>query len=112
MKIEFARWTQQKSYFGIESGHLPQHKRGRIIQDTLEGSGSDIICLTEAVRPLLPPGGYFIESEEDHGYPIISGRRKVLLWSKRQWLSLDQKGCGILPPGRFVLGKTETDMAL
>ena len=30
--------------------------------------------------------------EADYGYPIIEGRRKVILWSKMPWTNVDSLG--------------------
>lgn len=72
------------------------------------GSGFDVICLTEGTAGLLPEGGYWIDSDQDYGYRIIEGRRKVLLWSRRPWRGVDRVGDPGMPGGRFVSGVTET----
>ena len=51
-----------------------------------------------------------IEADPDYGYPIIEGRRKVLLWSKEAWRDVDRSGHPSLPTGRFVSGVTRTPL--
>jgi hypothetical protein len=41
---------------------------------------------------------------------LHSGRRKVLLWSRRPWSQVDSEGHPSLPGGRFVAGVTETPL--
>ena len=70
----------------------------------------EIICLTEAYRNFLADDGYTISSQEDYGYAITEGKRKVLLWSKETWEHIDDLGSVLLPPGRFVSGTTMTSI--
>ena len=70
----------------------------------------DIVCLTEACAGLLDGDGHIIESDPDYGYPLITGRRKVLLWSRVPWEAVDTLGDPELPPGRFVAGRTMTSI--
>ena len=64
--------------------------------------------LTEGRTSLLPEGGHVVEGTGDWGYGRIGDRRKVLLWSRRPWRSLDRLGHRDLPPGRYVEGVTDT----
>lgn len=52
-------------------------------------------------------GGHWIHAEEDYGYRIIEGRRKVSLWNRTQWRDHDPKGSRNLPSGRYVSGATD-----
>lgn len=72
----------------------------------------DIACLTEVYRGVQPAGGHAIEGGSSWGYPVVPGRRKVILWSKEPWKNVDQVGDAGLPPGRFVAGQTETQVGL
>ena len=64
----------------------PSSKRGKFFSDKFDSDkfDSDIICLTEGYETLLPQDGYIISSNEDYGYKIQKGRRKVTLWSKNK----------------------------
>ncbi len=65
-----------------------------------------IICLTEAYRDFFEGRGHVIEATADYGYPLVVGRRKVLLWSREPWRQVDPVGDAQLPAGRFVAGTT------
>jgi endonuclease/exonuclease/phosphatase family metal-dependent hydrolase len=79
-----------------------------LIRERLDAVGADIICLTEAYANFTDGEGHLIESEPDYGYPVVQGRRKVLLWSREPWAAVDRVGQPDLPPGRFVAGRTMT----
>ena len=81
----------------------PSSKRGKFFIDKFD---SDIICLTEGYESLLPRDGYIISSNEDYGYQITKGRRKVILWSKSKWTDIDQIGSEKIPTGRYISGIT------
>lgn len=85
----------------------PAAARGRSIRERLEAAECDLLCVTEGLAGLLPPGGSVIESDADYGYPAREGRRKVLLWSRTAWTEADT-GPSTLPGGRFVTGVSET----
>jgi hypothetical protein len=74
----------------------------------LLASAPDIVCLTEAYHDFFGGIGHVIDAVPDYGYPLIEGRRKVLLWSRNPWREVDVVGHEGLPPGRFVAGVTET----
>lgn len=80
------------------------------IRDRVVAGAPDIVCLTEAYRDFFLGTGHLIEAEPDYGYPIVEGRRKVLLWSRQPWRGIDPVGSGELPSGRFVAGTTMTDI--
>ncbi|MCC5979052.1 MAG: endonuclease/exonuclease/phosphatase family protein [Salinarimonas sp.] len=69
-------------------------------------SGSEIICCPEACLSLFEEGWHCASSQPDYGYPLVAGRRKVVLWSRWSWENLDDAGSPELPPGRFVSGLT------
>lgn len=79
-----------------------------VIRQRLFASTPDIICLTEAYRDFFAGDGHLIEATPDYGYPIVNGRRKVMLWSRMPWTRSDVIGSVDLPPGRFVAGRTMT----
>ena len=72
----------------------------------------EILCLTEAYLDFWQEPGYLIACEEDAGYPIVPGRRKVLLWSERPWRTVVDHGPGAMPPGRYIYGETGTSLGL
>jgi endonuclease/exonuclease/phosphatase family metal-dependent hydrolase len=82
----------------------PAARRGRLIREELCRAGADVICLTEAFRDLLPPGGDALESERDYGYGSQPSRRKVILWSRHGFTALRASSPPGMPPGRFVQG--------
>ncbi len=51
-------------------------KRGKFFQTLFN---TDLICVTEGYEILLPRDGYIISSQENDGYKIYQGRRKVIL---------------------------------
>ena len=87
---------------------VPGSEDAALIRDRLDQVGADIICLTEAYANIMGSGGHLIESEPDYGYPLVEGRRKVVLWSREPWEQVDRVGHAELPPGRFVAGRTMT----
>jgi endonuclease/exonuclease/phosphatase family metal-dependent hydrolase len=70
----------------------------------------DIVCLSEAYASTMLPAGHVIEAAADYGYPIVEGRRKVLLWSRQPWEAVDRLGDARLPTGRFIAGRTATPL--
>jgi hypothetical protein len=84
----------------------PGTVRGKFFVQRFSELASDILCVTEGYRELLPENGHVIASEPDYGYPIRPGRRKVLLWSRTRWTDVDSSGDPSLPPGRFVAWTT------
>jgi len=82
--------------------------RGREIQRRIYAHAPDIVCLTEAGIGLLGRPGHAIHSQPDSGYGVRQDRRKVILWSRQPWDSVDCEGAESLPPGRFVSGVTRT----
>lgn len=80
-------------------------RAGKIIQKILQERRSDILCLCEShVDFLADQHGIF--SEDDYGYPVAPGRRKVALWSRTPWEDISTT-LPEAPPGRFVEGTTE-----
>ncbi len=99
--LSLATWNMQWK--------APGSAAARLMLERLAGAAPEIICLTEAYRDVLSGlGGYQLEAEADYGYPIVAGRRKVLLWSRTPWTGSDGIGAASLPPGRFVAGRTST----
>lgn len=70
----------------------------------------EIICCPEAYPPLFEEGWHRCSSRPDYGYPVIEGRRKVVLWSREPWVTIDDLGHADLPPGRFVSGQTASSI--
>ena len=71
----------------------------------------EIVCLTETDCRLLSAwDGHSIAAISDWGKVAATNRRKVLLWSKREWTNVDDFGSADLPPGRFISAMTETSV--
>lgn len=86
----------------------PKGPSARIIKTRIAACEPDIICLTEADLAFPPSDGHVISAVADYGYPLVHGRRKVLLWSRNPWRQIDSLGDQRLPSGRFVRGVTDT----
>lgn len=84
----------------------PTGKRQKIINDIIQNEDPDIICATESYLDAWNHYDHVVSSEEDYGYRIIAGRRKVILISKEAFSDVDNIGNSILPTGRFVRAKT------
>ena len=85
------------------------------LQRRISRQVADVICLTETdtSRLALPRHGHSICARDDWGQTHRKGqegRRKVLLWSREPWRTVDAVGHPSLPPGRFVSGVTQTDV--
>jgi endonuclease/exonuclease/phosphatase family metal-dependent hydrolase len=88
----------------------PKSVKGKRIAEKLAGLDADILCVTEGYRNLFSPHGNVISSHPDCGYPIVKDRRKVLLWTRDDWIFTDQIGSPTIPKGRYVSGVTETPL--
>ena len=90
----------------------PESVRARRIRPILAAPKCHVLCVTEGYKELLPSGGHVIDGGEDWGYPIVPGRREVLLWSKWPWRNKwPRRNSSTVPgsmAGRFVAGVTET----
>lgn len=84
----------------------PNSARAERIRPILDAPKCHVLCVTEGHRGLLPSGGEVIDGGADWGYPIVPGRRKVLLWSERPWRKIEHGPESM--SGRFVAGVTET----
>ncbi len=84
----------------------PKSARANRIRPILDAPKCHVLCVTEGYEELLPSGGHVIDGGEDWGYPIVPGRREVLLWSERPWRRVEQGLASM--SGRFVAGVTET----
>lgn len=85
----------------------PHSKREQLIKEVVHETSPDIICITEGYLESWGDFGHVISSDEDYGYKITQGRRKVILISKERWTHVDNVGCADMPSGRFVFGKTQ-----
>ncbi len=88
----------------------PRARRTPHILDRITRHAPEVVCLTETHEDLLAPGGHTICSRPDAGYGVKPGRRKVVLWSREPWECVDDLGDDSMPPGRFVVGVTETSL--
>ena len=85
----------------------PRSPRGRRIRAILADLDPDVVCLTEATAAMLPDDGFALDAQPDYGYGATGDRRKVLLWSRSPWNSVDRVGDEVLPRGRYVAGITQ-----
>jgi len=83
----------------------PKSRRANLIMEHVTAANPDVVCFTEVLRDLIPPG-HLIEAAPDYGYPIKDGRRKVVLWSREPWTEVDSVGDETMPSGRFISGIT------
>ncbi len=90
--------------------HGPKSWQWREMAAQLGDHAPEIICLPEAYTDQLGEGWHGVFSEPDYGYPLKPGRRKVTLWSRQPWTSVDEVGSSRLPSGRFISGLTQTSM--
>ena len=88
----------------------PRSRRTPEILIRIRRHDPEVVCLTETDNLLLSHEGYAICSQSDYGYPLLEGRRKVMLWSKNPWEQVDDVGLPSLPPGRFITGVTQTSL--
>jgi len=85
----------------------PNSKREQIIKEIVKTISPDIICITEGYIESWQDFGYTISSNEDYGYKIHQGRRKVILISKTPWSNIDEIGDISMPSGRYISGITK-----
>jgi hypothetical protein len=85
----------------------PNSKREKIIKEIVKIISPDIICITEGYIETWQDFGYIISSNEDYGYKIHQGRRKVILISKTPWSNINEVGDINMPNGRFISGMTQ-----
>ncbi|MYB20059.1 MAG: endonuclease/exonuclease/phosphatase family protein [Holophagales bacterium] len=85
----------------------PGRVRGERVRPILAAPDCDILCVTEGYAETFPDGGHIVTGGDDPGYPIVEGQKKVLLWSKEPWESVEF-GPREMPEGRFVAGITRT----
>lgn len=84
----------------------PRSERGRRILTIIADAAPHVICLTEATVDMLPDDGHVLDADPDYGYGATGARRKVLLWSRTTWSSVDRLGAEGMPGGRFAAGIT------
>lgn len=105
MKVKIATWNLEWA--------VPGTKVEKRILPILESLEADVLVLTEASIETVPRFGHVVSSTESWGYPPRhQSFRKVLMWSKEPWECVRSRGPGSMPPGRFVSGKTMTDLGL
>lgn len=88
----------------------PSSERGDELKKRILHQKPEIVCISESYIGYLEHSGHSIYSAEDYGYDIISGRRKVFLWSQNPWREVDDMGHLEMPTGRFVSGITQTSV--
>lgn len=87
----------------------PRSAGGKAIKSLLIDMSPDLICLTETYSGFLE-SGHIIEASADYGYARSDGRRKVVLCSKRPWYDVDRAEHMPFPPGRLIVGSTDTPL--
>ena len=87
----------------------PGTAQGNRVRPSLSDPDCDILCVTEGYKDIFPRANYCVDGGPDWGCPIVEGRRKVLLWSKRPWSNVVRVDSGRPLGGRFVAGITATD---
>ena len=102
MSLTIVNWNVQWA--------TPRSRRTPEIRRRIDMHSPEIVCLTETHVALLTQDGYTICSGADAGYRIREERRKVLLWSREPWEQVDDVGSGLMTPGRFVCGVTQTSI--
>lgn len=80
-------------------------KRGRKLLSRAFAEDPSILCLTEAFENSVVKG-YSISSDEDYGYALKPGRRKVILWSNAPWENV-VTNVPQMPSGRIVSAETK-----
>jgi exonuclease III len=90
----------------------PNSKREKIIKKIVEDANADIICITEGYLDSWQDFKHVISSNEDYGYKIHQGRRKVILISKTPWSNISEASDTNIPEGRFISGTTNDMNAL
>ena len=89
----------------------PGAARSPEILSRIQHQDPEVICLTEAHGHLLDAlNGYTICCKPLAGPGDNLNRRKVLLWSKHEWLDIDDCGDERLPKGRYIAGSTQTSI--
>ena len=88
----------------------PQSRHTAEILKRIDCHSPAVVCLTETSADLLSLDGHTISSGPDTGYGVVGDRRKVMLWSREPWEQVDDVGSGLMPPGRFVSGITQTSL--
>ena len=83
-------------------------RAGAKLRARIDDQSADLVCITEGTEDFLPRDGHIVSSNPDYGYPVMPGRRKVLLWSNEPWDDVDPIGHASLPPGRFISARTHT----
>lgn len=64
-------------------------KRGIRVAAALKKPECDIVCVTEGRADILPSGGLVIDAGQDWGNSNEEAGRKVLVWSRRPWSTID-----------------------
>ena len=79
-----------------------------LIRERLSATDPAILCITEGYADFFGGQGHMITGGEDWGYPLVTGRRKVMLWSSTPWRNIDIEGSVDMPTGRYVAATTDT----
>lgn len=90
----------------------PSNDNGKRIASRIAPHNPDIVCLTEVDAEFFNGCGHTIVSGADYGYSSPPWKRKVLLWSRLPWRSVDVVGDIDLPTGRFIAAETETSIGI
>lgn len=100
--VSIATWNiEWKKSYSVEAA---------VMRERLLACDPEIVCVTEGYTNFFNGAGHLIEADANYGYPLIPGRRKVMLWSRRPWSDVDGIGYPRMPTGRFIAGRTDTSM--
>jgi hypothetical protein len=84
---------------------------GMTMAQRLWSHDPEVVCITEGlVHPPPELGGKWVSADPDYGYSQPGNRRKVMLWSRSSWSSVDRVGSTPMPGGRLVSGTTPTSL--
>ena len=86
----------------------PGSPRAAPIASAIKRLRPDILCMCEGYTG-FDETGHWIASGADYGYGDTRGRRKIMLWSREPWRDVNAIGHSSLPPGRFIVGTTDTN---
>jgi len=102
-----ARMTARIITWNLERKR-PDTPRGEEAIDHLFSLNPDVMVLTEARTTFSERGGYALWCEPPRGTRFDEDERKVVIWSKQPWSSIDRVGAEGLDDARFIAATTQT----
>ena len=86
----------------------PTNPRGVEALDHVFGLDADVMVLTEARTSIPMRGGHARWCEPPLGTRFGADERKIVMWSKQPWTSIDRVGVQGLDDTRFIAASTQT----